>query len=224
MSYPGGKGSYYARIINLIPPHDMYIESHLGNGAVLHNIRLSGANIGIDINPEVINKHKKQYGDRYTYYNGDAIDVISEININTNAIIYADPPYLLSTRKSKKRLYRHEYSEEDHLNLLTFFKGLGCRIIISGYASELYSQELSDWNIYKYKSHTQNGLMDECLWFNYDLPDKLHDYRFIGDTFRERESIKRRHTNLKNKIYSLPAIERNSFIEWVKDKFADTEI
>ena len=36
MTYPGGKGGngFYQKIINLIPPHDVYIETHLGGGAI----------------------------------------------------------------------------------------------------------------------------------------------------------------------------------------------
>ncbi len=48
MSYPGGKGKCYQRLINLMPPHETYIESHLGGGAVLRNKRPAKANIGID--------------------------------------------------------------------------------------------------------------------------------------------------------------------------------
>ena len=30
MNYPGGKGGVYQRLINLMPPHEVYIETHLG--------------------------------------------------------------------------------------------------------------------------------------------------------------------------------------------------
>lgn len=37
MRYPGGKGGagVYQTIINNIPPHDTYIETHLGGGNIL---------------------------------------------------------------------------------------------------------------------------------------------------------------------------------------------
>ena len=37
MQYPGGKNNCYQQIINLIPPHDTYIEAFLGSGAVLRH-------------------------------------------------------------------------------------------------------------------------------------------------------------------------------------------
>ena len=35
MTYPGGKGTAYQKLINLMPPHACYIESHYGSGAVM---------------------------------------------------------------------------------------------------------------------------------------------------------------------------------------------
>ena len=40
MRYPGGKGKTYHQIINLLPPHKTYIETHLGGGAVVIRNRL----------------------------------------------------------------------------------------------------------------------------------------------------------------------------------------
>ena len=37
MNYPGGKGGVYQRLINLMPPHDVYIETHLGGEAIIRN-------------------------------------------------------------------------------------------------------------------------------------------------------------------------------------------
>lgn len=54
--YPGGKGEngVFQRLINLMPPHEVYIETHLGGGAVMRNKRPARRNIGIEIDPEVI--------------------------------------------------------------------------------------------------------------------------------------------------------------------------
>ncbi len=54
MQYPGGKGSSYQKIINLIPPHAVYIETHLGGGAVMRAKRPAAVNIGLDLNREVL--------------------------------------------------------------------------------------------------------------------------------------------------------------------------
>lgn len=51
MGYPGGKGRLWQDIVALMPPHDTYIETHLGGGAVIRNKRPARVNIGVDIDP-----------------------------------------------------------------------------------------------------------------------------------------------------------------------------
>jgi len=54
MKYPGGKGQTFQKSINLMPPHDVYIETHLGGGAVIRNKKPARRNIGLEIDPKVI--------------------------------------------------------------------------------------------------------------------------------------------------------------------------
>lgn len=55
-SYPGGKAGagVYQRIINLMPPHEVYVEPFLGGGAVMRLKRPARLNIGVDLNPNVV--------------------------------------------------------------------------------------------------------------------------------------------------------------------------
>ena len=48
MRYPGGKGGagVYQTIINNIPPHDTYIETHLGGGNILERKRPAARSVG----------------------------------------------------------------------------------------------------------------------------------------------------------------------------------
>ncbi len=54
MNYPGGKGGTYQKYINLMPPHEVYIESHLGGGAIMRYKKRAKRNIGIEIDPEIM--------------------------------------------------------------------------------------------------------------------------------------------------------------------------
>ncbi len=54
MAYPGGKGNVYQKIINQIPPHRVYIETHAGEAAVARHKRPACQNILIDLDPDVI--------------------------------------------------------------------------------------------------------------------------------------------------------------------------
>lgn len=57
-----GSGVFQA-IINLIPPHDTYIELFLGTGAVLSKKEKSPREIGIDLNDVCINEFRKYHPD-----------------------------------------------------------------------------------------------------------------------------------------------------------------
>jgi site-specific DNA-adenine methylase len=56
MVYPGGKNGagVYQTIINLMPPHDVYIEPFLGGGAIMRQKRPALLNIGVDLDPGAI--------------------------------------------------------------------------------------------------------------------------------------------------------------------------
>ncbi|WP_241754008.1 hypothetical protein [Xanthomonas translucens] len=75
MRYPGGKGGagVYQTIINNIPPHDIYIESHLGGGNILERKRPAVRSIGIDIDREVIQAWQQLGLDGLELHCGDAV-------------------------------------------------------------------------------------------------------------------------------------------------------
>jgi len=64
MSYPGGKNGAgtYQKIINLMPPHDVYIEPFLGGGAVMRLKRPAALNIGLDLSAASIGAFRDSSG------------------------------------------------------------------------------------------------------------------------------------------------------------------
>src|SRR5882724_8925021 len=62
MRYPGGKSRCYQRLINLIPPHRVYMETHLGGGAVLRKKTPAEVNIGVDRDRTVISRFRGLFG------------------------------------------------------------------------------------------------------------------------------------------------------------------
>ena len=100
--------------------------------------------------------------------NRPALDLIRRFNYE-NVLIYADPPYLLETRGGKQ--YRHEMTEQDHLDLLDLLKQHKGSVIISGYPSEMYDRELTCWSRITRKSYNQNAEQrTEVLWCNFETP------------------------------------------------------
>jgi DNA adenine methylase len=98
--------------------------------------------------------------------NRDAFQLIKGVN-DSEALIYADPPYLGSTR-SYDKLYEHELKEEaQHVALLELLEAHAGPVVLSGYASELYQKQLSHWQRFETAARAQgNANRTETLWLN----------------------------------------------------------
>ena len=60
---------------------------------------------------------------------------------------------------------------------------------------------------------TRGGrLATEWVWMNYADPVALHDYRYLGEDFRERERIKRKTQRWVNRLQTMPLLERRALL------------
>ncbi len=217
MAYPGGKGKCYQQVINLMPPHQTYIESHLGGGAVLRHKAPASRSIAIDRDPRVLHEFAKSHPNLAEYRVGDATEFLGTYPFRGNEVVYVDPPYLPCTRHRRK-IYRFECNEDDHRRLLLVLRSLPCAVIVSGYSSALYDAYLTDWRTREFRTKSHHGVRDEVLWFNFEPPLELHDPRYLGRNFREREVIRRRLLRLKRRLARLSAIERSAIRRWLEAK------
>lgn len=213
MNYPGGKGKVFQKLINLMPPHAVYIETHLGGGAIMLNKRPASRNIGIDIDPKVIEMWTNVNQSNIELILTDAIAYLKDYQFTGKELVYCDPPYLRETRKKYYPLYKYEYTYEQHIELLEVIKSLPCMIMISGYQSKLYSDSLKGWYTQFFQAATRAGATaTEWVWMNYSPPVELHDYRYLGDTFRERERIKKKSNRWVRRLESMPVLERQALL------------
>lgn len=215
MRYPGGKGKCFQHVINLIPPHEVYIESHLGGGAVLRHKRPAGRSIAIDRDPLVVSEWNQRHPTLAEFRVSDAVEFLRRYPFRGVEVVYADPPYLPCTRR-RPRVYRCDYSEQDHLELIHLLRSLPCAAIVSGYPSQLYDEQLSDWRRKEFQAKTHRGVRTEVLWFNFEPPSELHDTRYLGKDFREREVTQRRLSRIKARLERLPPVERNAIRRWLE--------
>lgn len=97
--------------------------------------------------------------------NRPALDLIERCN-GREVLIYADPPYVGTTRKG--RLYSFEMREEsEHVALLAQLKQHSGSVLISGYDNALYQDHLSGWRKVSREATCQKvGTRTECLWLN----------------------------------------------------------
>ena len=219
MTYPGGKNGagVYQRIISLMPPHQTYIEPFLGGGAIMRLKRPAEKNIGLDLDLQAVSSFQASPAAQYSsVICGDGIRFLEEQGrwCEKDTLIYMDPPYLMETRRSGP-IYRHEMTTEQHERLLWVALGLRCQVMISGYFSALYDRMLKGWARTSFQAMTRGGtLATEYLWCNFPIPPpRLHDYRYLGRDFRERERIKRKKLRWQNRLAKMGTLERYALLE-----------
>lgn len=206
MGYFGSKATsgLCQPIIAMMPPHDVYIESHLGGGAIMQRKPAALRNIGIDLNQRTLTDFKCDYPVELIH--GCAHRFLAEYDYRGRELVYSDPPYLQSTRSSARR-YRFDYEEEDHVGLLELLTRLPCQVMISGYPSALYEERLAGWRSLELQVMNQAGVRTEKVWFNF-TPDRLHWARYAGRDFTHRQSMKRKAENWGRRYRALPREQR----------------
>ncbi len=170
---------------------------------------LAARSIGIDIDNKVIERFGSMAG--VELHQGDAIAFLRQFDYSTagRVLVYSDPPYLHSTRTSRKR-YRYEYSEADHTSLLLLLRKLskaGVAVILSGYPSALYDELLTGWRTLEFQVMTRGGVRTEKLWISFEA-NSAHWATFAGHNFTDRQRIKRKAKRWAENYRMLPAAER----------------
>lgn len=205
--YLGSKAAsgLFQNIIAMMPPHETYIESHLGGGAIMKRKPPTATNIGIDLDPEVVANFACDYP--VELINSCAHQFLSDYPYSGSELLYCDPPYLMETRTSARSRYRFDYTTQAHHELLVLIKSLPCSVILSGYPSPLYDELLSDWNTLELQAMTRGGPRTEKLWYNYTL-DRVHWASYAGKNYIDRQRIKRKAQRWGKKYQALPKAER----------------
>ena len=208
MSYPGGKNGsgVYQTLINLMPPHQQYIEPFLGMGGVMRHKKPAFRSFGIDSDVFVIGEWANHAIPGLIVEAGDGIRWLKRFpRFHSQTLVYCDPPYLATKWPLK---YRHKMTAKDHENLLEVLLRLRCMVMVSGYPNAIYAEVLRDWRRVEFTAWTR-GLCPatEVVWMNFPAPRELHDYRFLGQTFREREVIKRRIERWKKRFSRMHELE-----------------
>ena len=225
-NYFGGKAGpgTYQNIINHIPPHRVFMTLFAGNCGIYKHIRPAEFTIINDIDRDVIAAWDATgiglRGD-VTLLNVDARSFLREdlekpeyYRQKEHIFIYLDPPYLMGTRRSQIEIYKHGLSIEDHTDLLSIISAMShYKIMISHYPCDLYDTMLSEWNTFGFQSNTRQGMVNERIYMNYELGDKLHDYQYIGENFRIRERHLRIKRNFFAKLDRMEPLLRNSILQ-----------
>jgi len=84
-----------------MPPHDTYIETHLGGGAIMKRKPSALNNIGIDLDARPLEDFSCDYPVQLV--NECAHHYLKHYDYQGRELIYCDPPYLHQTRTSGRR-------------------------------------------------------------------------------------------------------------------------
>lgn len=104
-----------------------------------------------------------------TIENRDAVVVIKK-NVEPDALVYADPPYLHDTRNMERgnAAYACEMDEEGHRRLADCLRSLDCMVVVSGYAHPVYDEDLyAGWRRRECRTFADGAReRREILWMN----------------------------------------------------------
>lgn len=101
---------------------------------------------------------------------------------HADVLYYLDPPYVRSTRTGLRwdceigKFYKHEMSDDDHRRLAEAAHALAGMVIVSGYPSVLYDEELyPDWLRVPRMANTIHGARrTEVLWVNPSAASRVY--------------------------------------------------
>lgn len=111
---------------------------------------------------------------RVLLLNQGGLEVIRKFADNAHTLQYLDPTYLHETRISKN-IYQYEMDRQDHEDLLKEITAdsVKCKIMLSGYDSELYDNYLGSWRkvvfpVSNSSSHSKKKpIKNEVVWCNF---------------------------------------------------------
>lgn len=89
---------------------------------------------------------------------------------NDTPVIYLDPPYPFSTRKSIAKLYQYEMTDKQHIHLLSIIsKMTDLNVLISSYKNKMYDDKLINWNQHSFSVGTRQGKAIETVYYNFQI-------------------------------------------------------
>lgn len=199
-------------LISQMPPHTHYVECCLGKGVVYQRKLPASVNIGIEPDGDTLRDFwfGRDMGD-IELICGDCLEYLPRLELPQSALIYADPPYLRSAcADQSRRYYRFDQPDAEwHERFLDAMLAQRCMVMVSGYESELYHRKLSHWRTsYKWTVNRGGAAVKEFCWMNFETPVLLHDSRYVGDNYTDRQRVKRKMERWKKNFLALPADER----------------
>lgn len=225
-SVPGSKGAAGAwqRIASLLPPHSVFLEVFAGGAAVTRHKRpATEKTVLYEIDPETAATLAAAMRDRadVQVHRADAL-LFRWDTLAPDVVMYCDPPYVMSARKSQAPIYRYEWDDADHAEFLAKVVTASCRVVVSGYWSQMYADALASWRHSSFTVGTRRGRATEHVWCNFPVPAALHETQHVGNGFGDRQRIKRKAARWVRMLNAMPPHERAAILDAIDASTIDT--
>lgn len=222
MAYLGAKSHVSPALLALMPPHDTYIEPFAGSAVIFRRKAAAARSILVERDPDqaaALRAWRASAGadmpGMVEILTGDAMDHLAALDVAAagRLLIYADPPYPLSTRTGRDR-YAYELTDADHRALAAILHQLGAQgaaVMISSYPSALYDALYEGWGAREFQAMTRGGVRTEKVWMNFE-PGAVHWATVAGHNFTDRQRIKRKAARWARMFNDLPPAERQAIL------------
>lgn len=220
--YKGGKNQdgVFQRIINQIPPHQVWIECCAGSAAITRRIREAPDRFCIEMDKDQAQRLERLLPGDVFVKCGNFMELLTFEELDEKEVfLFIDPPYLVETRSFDKPIYKHEWTEEDHIAFLVWLQEVKCRVLVTHPTCSLYSEALKDWRTIEYEYMTHKGKRSDCIWMNYPYPEELHDYSYLGDSRTQRQQISRLSDRWCKRFDKLTRLEQGKILTALQEQF-----
>lgn len=196
-----------------MPKHKVFWELFAGSAQITKKKDPAQINVCVELDRAVINNYLA--GSSVAVINDCAIKLLDDLKyLGKEHLIYADPPYIVHSRKSQKKIYNCDLTLKQHIEFLDKIKNFKCNVIISHYDDPLYNEILNGWNKITTNVCYSGVVATEAIYFNYNsLQGQLHSTAFAGSNKDFRQRKKRKVSRWLQKFKELPNYEQQAIIE-----------
>ena len=221
-NYPGNKAmqGLTEKIINQIPPHDVYVERFAGSAAIWRAKRPAALSVLNEIDGDVCGLLSAMADAATVVCRGAALDLDLTPYAGKRVFVFDDPPYPIAARLSGSKIYRYEMTDADHVEYLERLV-LPCPfpLMVCSNPNPIYSDMLAGWRRIEVPVNYRGGPGVEVLYMNYPDPEALHEYTYLGNDSWDRQRIARKIKRHVSRLRELPPLERMAIVEKIKNSF-----
>lgn len=211
MAYVGNKNfnGSVQKLAALIPKSNRYFSFCTGMGGLEFSDLLNGINwICAERDTGLHSYIKLHCSTVFSTYQ----DLVVNFTFNGSDFIFFDPPYVLSSRRSGRKYYKHEWSVSQHYQALQFISATSAMVMLTHPPCKLYFDALPHFKFIPFNYASRHGIFNDGIWVNYDISQlELATTAAVGQNAMERQMIKRKLQSLKRKIDRLSLHEKQMF-------------